>query len=90
MHDVQVLADALVAFYARGDRTLLDAYSAACLRRVWRAQDFSTYMTTLLHRLSDDPFEAAVQRSRLDYVVSSEAASRSLAENYAGLPRDWT
>ncbi len=87
MHDVQVLAEAIGSWYASGSDAGLDAYSRNCLPRVWRAQDFSTYMTQLLHRLSDDPFEAAVQRSRLEYVCSSEAAARSLAENYAGLPR---
>ncbi len=58
----------------------LDAYSETCLRRVWRAQDFSTSMTTLLHRLSDDAFDEGLQRARRQYVCTSEAAARSLAE----------
>jgi hypothetical protein len=89
MNDVRLLAQAFESWYSSGDDSRLERYSDACLRRVWRAQDFSTYMTTLLHRLSDDPFEAAVQSARLDYVVGSEAASRSLAENYVGMPAEW-
>jgi p-hydroxybenzoate 3-monooxygenase len=86
VNDVRVLADALVAHFADGSATGLDAYSDTCLDRVWRVQDFSTYMTTLLHKHGDDPFDAGLQRSRLRYVTSSEAAARSLAENYVGLP----
>ncbi|MEU5991734.1 4-hydroxybenzoate 3-monooxygenase [Spirillospora sp. NPDC047418] len=85
--DVMVLARALTERYASGSQTLLDGYSAACLRRVWRAEHFSYWMTTLLHvdpAASD--FERRLQRSHLDYVASSEAAKTSLAENYAGLP----
>jgi p-hydroxybenzoate 3-monooxygenase len=89
VNDVRVLAAALVAFLAPGggrSTTGLDAYSDTCLQRVWRVQDFSTYMTTLLHRLDGDDFDAGLQRARLRYVTSSEAAARSLAENYVGLP----
>ena len=86
VNDVRVLADALVAWYAGGSATGLDAYSDTCLDRVWRVQDFSTYMTTLLHRLDGDDFDAGLQRARLRYVTTSEAAARSLAENYVGLP----
>jgi p-hydroxybenzoate 3-monooxygenase len=85
--DVIVLARALTDRYASGSQTLLDGYSDACLRRVWRAEHFSYWMTTLLHvdpAASD--FERRLQRSHLDYVASSEAAKTSLAENYAGLP----
>jgi p-hydroxybenzoate 3-monooxygenase len=85
VNDVRILAEALCAFYANGSTTGLDAYSDTCLDRVWRVQDFSTYMTTLLHRLDGDDFDAGLQRSRLRYVTSSEAAARSLAENYVGL-----
>lgn len=85
--DVIVLARAFAERYATGSETLLDGYSATCLRRVWRAEHFSYWMTTLLHT---DPaasdFERRLQRSHLDYVVSSEAAKTSLAENYVGLP----
>ncbi|MEU8341481.1 4-hydroxybenzoate 3-monooxygenase [Spirillospora sp. NPDC048832] len=85
--DVVVLARALTERYATGSQTLLDGYSDTCLRRVWRAEHFSYWMTTLLHV---DPaatdFERRLQRSHLDYVASSEAAMASLAENYTGLP----
>jgi p-hydroxybenzoate 3-monooxygenase len=86
VNDVRVLAEALTAFYANGSTTGLDEYSDTCLRRVWRVQDFSTSMTTLLHRLDGDAFDTGLQLSRLRYVTSSEAAARSLAENYVGLP----
>ena len=77
---------------ATGTRTattrLLDGYSAACLRRVWRVQQFSWWMTSMLHRSAgSDGFEARLQLAQLDYVCSSEAAARSLAENYVGLAR---
>ena len=85
-HDVRVLADALIEWYRDGSRDALDAYSADCLRRVWRAEHFSWWMTSMLHRLDgDDPFDLKLQLSQLRYVVSSEAAARSLAENYVGL-----
>jgi p-hydroxybenzoate 3-monooxygenase len=84
--DVGVLADALDAWYADGSTELLDGYSAACLRRVWRVQHFSWWMTSLLHNFSDhDGYERRLQRSYLDYLCSSDAAATSLAENYVGL-----
>jgi p-hydroxybenzoate 3-monooxygenase len=86
VNDVRVLAEALTAFYESGSTTGLDEYSDTCLQRVWRVQDFSTYMTTLLHRLDGDDFDAGLQRARLRYVTTSEAAARSLSENYVGLP----
>jgi p-hydroxybenzoate 3-monooxygenase len=86
INDVRVLAEALTAWYADGSATGLDAYSDTCLQRVWRVQDFSTFMTTLLHRGPGDPFDDGLQRARLRYVTSSEPAARSLAENYVGLP----
>jgi p-hydroxybenzoate 3-monooxygenase len=85
--DVAVLADALEAFYRRGDLALLDAYSATCLDRVWKVQRFSWWMTSMLHRFgSHSEFERRVQLAELAYVTSSIAASTSLAENYVGLP----
>ncbi len=88
IHDVRVLGEALIAWYRSGDRTLLDGYSDACLRRVWRAEHFSWWMTTMLHKLpGDDPFDLQLQLSQLRYVTTSEAAARSLAENYVGLDR---
>jgi p-hydroxybenzoate 3-monooxygenase len=86
--DVRVLSQALDDWYARGDGTGLDAYSDTCLRRVWRVQHFSWWMTSMLHRFpGDDPFEAQLQRSQLRYVSSSRAAATTLAENYVGLER---
>jgi p-hydroxybenzoate 3-monooxygenase len=86
--DVTVLTEALAAWYASGDTSLLDGYSQACLRRVWRAQHFSWWMTTLLHTFGHyDAYDRRLQESYLEYVCSSEAASTSLAENYVGLDR---
>jgi p-hydroxybenzoate 3-monooxygenase len=86
--DVTVLTEALAAAYATGDTALLDGYSRACLRRVWRAQHFSWWMTTLLHSFdSYDAYDRRLQESYRDYVCTSEAASTSLAENYVGLGR---
>jgi len=85
--DVRVLARALQAFYATGRSDLLENYSATCLRRVWRVQRFSWWMTSMLHRFHDgSPFDHRRQLAELDYVTSSRAASESLAENYVGLP----
>jgi len=85
--DVSFLTEALIAFYRDGSMALLDGYSARCLRRVWKAQRFSWWMTTMLHlNPEDSPFDRRRQLAELDYVTSSEAAMRSLAENYVGLP----
>ncbi|KAB8193008.1 4-hydroxybenzoate 3-monooxygenase [Nonomuraea phyllanthi] len=87
--DVRVLTEALAAYFADGSTALLDGYSDACLKRVWRAQHFSWWMTTLLHTFEeDDPYGRRLQLSYLDYVTSSEAAATTLAENYVGLPFD--
>lgn len=84
--DVKVLADALRARYAEGRSDLLQAYSATCLRRVWRAEHFSWWMTSMLHRFPDaDGFQHNMQLSQLRYTVRSRAAATSLAENYVGL-----
>jgi p-hydroxybenzoate 3-monooxygenase len=85
--DVRVLADALAHWYGSGDTSLLDAYSETCLRRVWRAEHFAWWMTSMLHRHGDDPFEGRLQLSQLEYVCSSPSAAASLAENYVGLER---
>ena len=88
LHDVRLLAEALVSWFRTGRSELLDAYSAACLRRVWRAEHFSWWMTSMLHRLeSDDDFGLKLQLSQLRYVTTSNAAATSLAENYVGLER---
>jgi p-hydroxybenzoate 3-monooxygenase len=83
--DVRVLADALAHWYRTADASLLDAYSETCLRRVWRAEHFSWWMTSMLRRVGDDPFEGRLQLSQLHYVCSSPAAATSLAENYVGI-----
>ncbi|HZZ95235.1 MAG TPA: 4-hydroxybenzoate 3-monooxygenase [Usitatibacter sp.] len=89
MADVRVLAPALASFCATGDEQALDAYSATCLKRVWRAEHFSWWMTALLHRFPEgDSFQRRLQHAQLEYVVSSPAAGASLAENYVGLPFD--
>jgi p-hydroxybenzoate 3-monooxygenase len=85
IRDVRLLAEALVTWYRTGRADLLDAYSSNCLRRVWRAEHFSWWMTSMLHRISDDPFDLKLQLSQLRYVTTSRAAATSLAENYVGL-----
>ena len=86
LHDVRLLAEALVSWYGTGSSELLDAYSDACLRRVWRAEHFSWWMTSMLHRdPQGDPFEQQLQLSQLRNVVASRAAATVLAENYVGL-----
>jgi len=86
VRDVHVLAEALAAWYRTGKRELLERYSETCLRRVWRAEHFSWWMTTTLHRgPSDDEFGLRLQQSQLRYLRSSVAAATSLAENYVGV-----
>jgi p-hydroxybenzoate 3-monooxygenase len=88
LHDVRLLAEALTGWYRNGDTSLLDGYSAACLRRVWRVQHFSWWMTSMLHRIgAPDDFEAQLQYAQLEYVCSSVAAATTLAENYVGLEK---
>jgi p-hydroxybenzoate 3-monooxygenase len=87
--DVLVLSRALDEFFRSGSTTLLNRYSATCLRRVWRAQRFSRWMTALTHRDdSDDAFTRQLQLAELQYLTSSRAASTALAENYVGLPME--
>jgi p-hydroxybenzoate 3-monooxygenase len=88
MNDVRVLADALVEWYGDGSETLLAGYSTTCLRRVWRVQHFSWWMTSMLHTFPDgDAYDERLQRSQLEYVCRSRAAATTLAENYVGLER---
>jgi p-hydroxybenzoate 3-monooxygenase len=85
--DVSVLARGLIAFFKTGREDLLQQYSATCLARVWRAEHFSWWMTSMLHRFPDgDTFTHKLQLAQLAYVTSSRAAATSLAENYVGLP----
>ena len=85
--DVCILARALREFYRSGQTALLEGYSRTCLRRVWKVQRFAWWMTSMLHRFHDDNlFDQRRQLAELDYVTSSRAAAKSLAENYVGLP----
>ncbi|MGI9025004.1 MAG: 4-hydroxybenzoate 3-monooxygenase [Burkholderiaceae bacterium] len=85
--DVRVLAKALAARYEGEGDAKLAAYSSTCLKRVWRAEHYSWWMTSMLHRFPDNtPFIERLQRAELEYVTSSQAGGRVLAENYVGLP----
>ena len=87
--DVRVLVSGLTEFYQSGKMELLKRYSEICLRRVWKVQRFSWWMTSMLHRhASTNPFDERRQLAELDYVTSSRAAAQTLAENYVGLPME--
>ena len=89
--DVRILSAALACRYRTGSDALLERYSETCLRRVWRAQHFSWWMTSLLHRCDGDgggAFDHQRQLAELDQVTASRAAATTLAENYTGLPFD--
>ncbi len=88
VNDVRLLAPALSELLTEGSSERAEGYTRAALRRVWRAQDFSNYMTQMLHDLGGGPFQRRMQIARLEYVDRSEAAARSLAENYVGLPAE--
>ena len=88
--DVKYLSSALVEFYRDKSDAGIDDYSERCLRRVWKAERFSWWFTSLMHRFPDTAgFGQKVQEAELDYLIHSEAALRSLAENYVGLPLDF-
>ncbi len=85
--DVRYLSRALIEFYRTGQPEGIDTYSARCLRRVWKAERFSWWMTSLMHRFPNtDDFGQRIQEAELAYLVGSKAASTALAENYVGLP----
>jgi p-hydroxybenzoate 3-monooxygenase len=84
--DIYYLSRALLAYYKDRRTDLLDRYSEAALRRVWKAIRFSWWYTSLLHKFDDDPMNRRLQLSELDYLVGSEAGQTVLAENYVGLP----
>jgi p-hydroxybenzoate 3-monooxygenase len=87
--DVRLLAHALCEFYTNGRGELLARYSETALRRVWRAEHFSWWMTSMLHHFHDEsPFHHRLQLSQLQYVAGSRAGAAMLAENYVGLPFD--
>jgi len=88
--DVKYLSNALVEYYHERTSAGIDDYSRKALARVWRAERFSWWLTSLMHRFPDTQgFGQKVQEAELEYLVNSEAASRSLAENYVGLPLDF-
>jgi p-hydroxybenzoate 3-monooxygenase len=84
--DVAYLSQALIEFYRDRSMRGVDHYSSRALARVWKAERFSWWMTTLLHTFPDQPFEGKMQLAELDYLLTSRAASTALAENYVGLP----
>jgi len=87
--DVRVMAQGLADYFESGATTLLDRYTEICLRRIWKVQRFSWWMTSMLHQFPDaNPFDQRRQIAELDYVTSSQAAAKSLAENYVGLPME--
>lgn len=88
--DVELLAAALVEHYDERSDAGLDGYSARCLRRVWRAERFSWWFTSLTHAFPEgEPFEAKLREAEFDYVLNSQAGLTTLAENYVGLPLDF-
>lgn len=85
--DVKYLSSAFIEHYAERSDAGIDSYSQRCLRRIWKAERFSWWLTNLMHRFPDtDGFGQRVQEAELDYLVNSRAASTALAENYVGLP----
>ena len=85
--DVKYLSEAIAQYYVEKTNAGIDHYSQRCLRRIWRAERFSWWFTMLMHQFPDTAgFGQKIQEAELDYLVNSEAASRSLAENYVGLP----
>jgi p-hydroxybenzoate 3-monooxygenase len=85
--DVRYLADSLTEYYGERSEAGIDAYSARALARVWKAERFSWWMTSILHTFPDtDDFGRRMQRSEFDYLAASRPAAQSLAENYTGLP----
>lgn len=84
--DVYTLYHVLRKAYQEGRTDLLDSYSDICLRRIWKAERFSWWMTSMLHKLSDDPFSQRIQLADLNYYTGSLAGRTTIAENYVGLP----
>ncbi len=88
--DVLVLARGIEDFYSNGSEELLDNYTSIAINRVWKAERFSWWMTSMLHtNEKHNSFERGIQLAELDYITSSRAASTTLAENYVGLPLQW-
>jgi p-hydroxybenzoate 3-monooxygenase len=88
--DVKYLANALIEYYCERSEAGIDTYSARCLRRIWRAERFSWWFTMLMHRFPDEgPMAVKFQQAELDYLLHSESALRTIAENYVGLPLEF-
>jgi p-hydroxybenzoate 3-monooxygenase len=88
--DVKFLSQALIEHYVERSTAGLDAYSQRCLARIWKAERFSWWFTSLMHRFAEDgPIVAKFQQAELDYLLHSEAGARTIAENYVGLPLDF-
>jgi p-hydroxybenzoate 3-monooxygenase len=88
--DVRILSQALAARYRTGSTELIERYSEQCLRRIWMAERFSWWFTSITHKFGDDAFAQRLQLAELDYLTGSTAALTSLAENYVGLPFEST
>ena len=85
--DVRVLSRGLIEHYKKSNNDYLERYSDICLKRVWKVERFSWFMSTMLHQFPEfSPFEKRMQRAEFDHIQGSEIASRSIAENYVGLP----
>ncbi|MDQ3060295.1 MAG: 4-hydroxybenzoate 3-monooxygenase [Pseudomonadota bacterium] len=85
--DVKYLSNAIIEFYQDKTEAGIDSYSERCLKRIWKGERFSWWFTQLMHRFPDDgAIVAKFQQAELDYLMNSEAGSRSIAENYVGLP----
>jgi len=82
------LSNALIDFYRTGEEGGVKDYAAKALRRIWLAERFSWWMTTLLHKFDEEPFDNRVKRAELDFLAHSRAAKMAFAENYVGLPYD--
>ncbi len=87
--DVKYLSNALTEFYAEKSEAGINHYSEKCLKRIWRAERFSWWFTSIMHRFNDDPIMGKLQEAELDYLMHSEAGLKTIAENYVGLPLDF-
>lgn len=88
--DVKYLSAALIEHYQEHSTAGIEAYSERCLRRIWKAERFSWWFTSIMHRFPEDsPITAKLQQAELEYLIHSEAGSRTIAENYVGLPLDF-
>lgn len=87
--DVRYLSRALIDFFKTGSTARMDGYSETCLRRIWKAQRFSWWMTSMMHRFPEESaFGSRIQVAEMDFITGSRAGAQTLAENYVGLPFD--